>query len=68
MHEDCLCYECCNYRFCKGSVRGVMDADPDEYWCEEDCENFLEVYDEEDCELFNVHVPKKHSRSKSAIV
>ena len=27
------CENCSHSKFCKGSVRGIMDADPDEYWC-----------------------------------
>ena len=27
------CEDCGHACFQRGSVRGIMDADPDEYWC-----------------------------------
>lgn len=38
---DSVCEVCINKCYLKGKVRGVMDADPDEYWCEEGSENFM---------------------------
>jgi len=30
----CNCEECAHNCFEKGAVRGVMDCDPDEHWCD----------------------------------
>lgn len=51
------CDECVHCKFIKGSVRGIMDADPDEYYCKIDSENFNE---DVDCEDFEYSDPLDH--------
>ena len=43
------CEDCIHSKFMKGSVRGIMDADPDEYWCDAD-EDFYYCSDDDDIE------------------
>ena len=60
--KDC-CETCGWARFRRGACRGVMDCDPDEYWCECDNEYFYgeREYDEDgeelDCEDYSYYDP-----------
>ena len=36
-----ICETCGNKCYKKGTVNGIMNADPDEEWCEYDSENFM---------------------------
>ena len=57
---DCCKEGCINARFMRGHQRGIMDCDPDEYWCDCGCDYFdgYREYDEEGeelpCEHFRV--------------
>ena len=50
-YDDCS--DCSNMRCIKGAVRGVMDADPDEYYCDVNPDYFCgdREYDEDGEEL-----------------
>ena len=50
------CDECIHARFKRGTSRGVMDCDPDEYWCDVDQEEYFCADETEfdiDCPDFN---------------
>ena len=50
------CNECIHARFKRGTSRGVMDCDPDEYWCDVDQEEYFYADETEvdiDCPDFN---------------
>lgn len=50
------CNECIHARFKRGTSRGVMDCDPDEYWCDVDQEEYFCADETEfdiDCPDFN---------------
>ena len=36
-----ICETCGNKCYKKGTANGIMNADPDEEWCEYDSENFM---------------------------
>lgn len=44
------CENCVHSKFSRGAVRGVMDCDPDEYWCDA---NEDEYYYSDDDEIRN---------------
>ena len=44
------CNECGHARFRRGTSRGVMDCDPDEYWCDVDPEEYFYA-DEKEFEM-----------------
>jgi len=37
---ECMCDSCVHCKFMKGHQRGVMDCDPDEWWCSMDEDGF----------------------------
>lgn len=41
------CEDCINAKMRKGCVRGIMDADPDEYWCEANEDFYYSLDDDE---------------------
>lgn len=41
------CNECSHARFKRGTSRGVMDCDPDEYWCDVDQDEYFCADDDE---------------------
>ena len=50
------CNECSHAKFRHGTSRGVMDCDPDEYWCDVDQEEYFCADETEfdiDCPDFN---------------
>ena len=50
------CNECIHARFKQGTSRGVMDCDPDEYWCDVGQEEYFCADETEfgiDCPDFN---------------
>ena len=50
------CSECSHARFKRGTSRGVMDCDPDEYWCDVGQEEYFCADETEfdiDCPDFN---------------
>ena len=50
------CNECIHTRFRRGASRGVMDCDPDEYWCDVGQDEYFCADDDEfdiDCPDFS---------------
>ena len=47
------CNECIHARFRRGTSRGVMDCDPDEYWCDVDQDEYFYTDDDIDCPDFS---------------